>query len=53
MDRKYATINNLLAEAAGIIRSRKKATEDIEPTEGYKRGQIEALISFANAPTYG
>lgn len=48
MDRAYSPINSLLAEAACIVRRSKKTAGTFEPTEGYKRRQIEELISFAN-----
>lgn len=47
MDRKHLAINNLLAETAHLIRREKEATGDVEPTEGYKRGQVEKLKQFA------
>ena len=47
MDREHSAINSLLAEAANLIRREKEATRDVEPTEGYKRGQIEKLKEFA------
>lgn len=49
MDRAYSPINSLLAEAACIVRRSKKTAGTFEPTEGYKRRQIEELISFANS----
>ena len=49
MDRAYPPINSLLEQAASIIRRKKEATGTLEPTESYKRGQIEELISFANS----
>ena len=49
MDRTYPPINNLLEQTACIVRSQKEATGTLEPTEGYKRGQTEELIKFANA----
>ena len=49
MDRAYSSINNLLEQAACIARRSKEATGEIEPTESYKRRQIEELISFANS----
>ena len=49
MDRAYPPINNLLEQATCITRRSKKATGEIEPTEGYKGRQIKELIEFANA----
>lgn len=49
MDRAYPPINSLLEQAAGIIRRKKEAAGTLEPTESYKRGQIEGLISFATS----
>ena len=49
MDRTHSPINSLLEQAAHIIRRKKKTTGTLEPTEGYKRGQIKELIEFANA----
>jgi hypothetical protein len=49
MDRTYPPINNLLEQAAHIVRSQKKAARTLEPTESYKRGETEELIKFANA----
>ena len=47
MDRKHLEVDNLLAEAAHLVRREKEATGDAEPPEGYKRGQIEKLKEFA------
>ena len=49
MDRKHLEVDNLLAEAAHLVRREKEATGNVEPAEGYKRRQIEELISFANS----
>lgn len=49
MDRENPSINSLLEQAAGIVRRSKIAAGTIEPTEGYKRGQIEELKSFADS----
>ena len=49
MDRASPPINNLLEQATCITRRSKKATGEIEPTEGYKGRQIKELIEFANA----
>ena len=49
MDRASPPINNLLEQATCITRRSKKATGEIEPTEGYKGRQIKELIVFANA----
>ena len=48
MDRTYSPINNLLEQAAHIVRSQKEAAGETESTEGYKRRQTEELIKFAN-----
>ena len=48
MDRAYSPINSLLEQAACIVRRKKEAARTLGPTESYKRGQIEELISFAN-----
>ena len=49
MDRENSPINSLLEQAACIIRRSKTATGTLEPTESYKRGQIEELKSFADS----
>lgn len=49
MDRAYPPINSLLEQAAGIVRRKKEAARTLGPTESYKRGQIEELISFATS----
>lgn len=49
MDRAYSPINSILEQAASIVRRKKEAAGTLEPTESYKRGQIEELISFANS----
>ena len=49
MDRANSPINSLLEQAASIVRRSKATTGTLEPTESYKRGQIEELISFANS----
>ena len=49
MDRAYSPIDSLLEQAACIVRRKKEATGALEPTESYKRGQIEELISFASS----
>lgn len=49
MDRAHSPINNLLEQAACIVRRSKEAAGTLEPTESYKRGQIEKLISFADS----
>jgi hypothetical protein len=38
-----------MEQAASLIRRKKEATRTFEPTESYKRRQIEELISFANS----
>ena len=48
MDRAYSPVDSLLEQAACITRRSKEAAGTLEPTESYKRGQIEELISFAN-----
>ena len=48
MDRTYPPINNLLEQTACITRRSKEAAGETEPAEGYKRGQTEELIKFAN-----
>ena len=48
MDRAYSPINSILEQAACIVRRSKKAAGTLKPTESYKRGQIEELISFAD-----
>ena len=42
-------INSLLEQAACIVRRSKIAAGTLEPTESYKRGQIEELKSFADS----
>ena len=49
MDRAYSPVDSLLEQTACIVRRKKEAAGTIEPTESYKRGQIEELISFANS----
>lgn len=49
MDREHPAINSILAEATHLIRREKEATGNAEPTEGYKRGQIEKLKVFATS----
>lgn len=48
MDRAHSPINNILEQAAYIVRSQKKAAGTLESTEGYQREQIKELIEFAN-----
>lgn len=48
MDRVYSPVDSLLEQAACIVRRSKASAGEIEPTESYKRRQIEELISFAN-----
>ena len=48
MDRTHSSVNSLLEQAACIVRRSKKAAGTLKPTESYKRGQIEELISFAD-----
>lgn len=49
MDRAHSPINSILEQAASIVRRSKEAAGTLEPTESYKRRQIEELISFANS----
>ena len=49
MDRAHSSINSLLEQAACIVRRSKETAGTLEPTESYKRGQIEELISFADS----
>lgn len=49
MDRTHSSINSLLEQATCIARRSKEAAGETEPTESYKRGQIEELISFADS----
>lgn len=49
MDRAHSSVNSLLEQAACIVRRSKEAAGTLEPTESYKRGQIEELISFADS----
>ena len=49
MDRNNATIHRILEEAAHIVRREKETTGDVEPSEGYKRRQIQRLKEFATS----
>ena len=49
MDRANSPINSLLEQAACIVRRSKATAGTLEPTESYKRGQIEELKSFADS----
>lgn len=49
MDRENSPINSLLEQATLIVRRSKITTGTLEPTEGYKRKQIEELKSFADS----
>ena len=49
MDRAHSSVNSLLEQAACIVRRSKETAGTPEPTESYKRGQIEELISFADS----
>lgn len=49
MDRAHSSVNSLLEQATCIVRRSKEAAGTLEPTESYKRGQIEELISFADS----
>lgn len=48
MDGTYSPVCSLLEQAANIVRRKKAATTALGPAEGYKRGQIEELISYAD-----
>ena len=52
MDRAYSPINNLLEQAACIARRSKETAGEIEPTEGYKRRQINELTIEIYGLTY-
>ena len=47
MDRTYPSVDSLLEQATCIVRREKEAAGNVEPTEGYKRRQIERLKQFA------
>ena len=49
MDRAHSSVTSLLEQAACIVRRSKETAGTLEPTESYKRGQIEELISFADS----
>lgn len=49
MDRAHSSVNSLLEQAACIVRRSKETAGTLEPTESYKRGQIEELISFTDS----
>ena len=49
MDRAHSSVNSLLEQAACIVRRSKETAGTLEPTESYKRRQIEELISFADS----
>ena len=49
MDRAHSSVNSLLEQAACIVRRSKETAGTLEPTESYKRGQIEDLTSFADS----
>ena len=49
MDRAYSQVNSFMEQAASLIRRKMEATRTFGPTESYKRGQIEELISFADS----
>ena len=49
MDRENSPIYCLLEQAASIVRRSKATTGTLEPTESYKRRQIEELKSFADS----
>lgn len=48
MDRAHSSVNSLLEQTARIVRGSKETTGTLEPTESYKRRQIEELIAFAD-----
>jgi hypothetical protein len=48
MDGTNMPISSLLEQAAYVVRRKKETTGTLGETESHKRGQIEALISFAN-----
>lgn len=48
MDRKKSPVNRMLEEAADVVRRCKEAAGDAEPTEGYKKSQIEELKKYAD-----
>lgn len=52
MDREHSSINCILEQAAHIAQREKEAAGDIEPTEGYKRRQIDKLIELAHSHNY-
>ena len=49
MDRENSPIDCFLEQAACIVRRSKATAGTLEPTESYKRGQIEELKSFADS----
>lgn len=49
MDRAHSPVDNLLEQAACIVRRKKEAAGTFGPTESCKRGQTEELIKFANS----
>ena len=49
MDRENSPINSLLEQTACIVRRSKATAGTLEPTESYKRGQIEKLKSLADS----
>ena len=49
MDRANSPINSLLEQVACIVRRSKATAGTLEPTESYKRGQIEKLKSLADS----
>ena len=49
MDRNNATIHRILEEAAHVVRREKETARDVEPSEGYKRRQIQRLKEFATS----
>ena len=48
MDGTNMPISSLLEQTAYVVRRKKETTGTLGETESHKRGQIEALISFAN-----
>ena len=48
MDGTHSPVNSILEQAASITRRSKETTGTLEPTESYKRGQVEKLTEFAD-----
>lgn len=47
MDGEEPPVNRLLEEASHVVRRCKETAGDVEPTEGYKRKQIQLLKEYA------